>query len=74
VDSIRCPTLLVRGEHSPVLAPAAARQLADRIGQSELVVIGDGAHDLGVEQPEAVAAEVLRFLRGAPASPFRCAG
>lgn len=64
VDRIACPTLVVRGEHSPLLSPAAAEEMVARLGHAGVATIADGGHDLGVEQPEAVAAAVLEFLDG----------
>ena len=63
VDRITCPVLLVRGEHSPVLSADTAAEMVRRFADGQLVVIGDGAHDLGVQQPEAVASAAAHFLR-----------
>jgi hypothetical protein len=41
-------------------SPKAAHQT--RLGDAPVVEIADGGHDLGVEQPEAVASAVLDFL------------
>lgn len=61
---IRCPTLLIRGERSEVFPRSAAHELARRIDRCELAVIPRGSHDLGVQQPETVAAAALELLRG----------
>lgn len=58
------PTLVVRGEHSDVLSPAGAAQVMDLLACGDLRVIRGAAHDLGVQQPEAVAAAVLEFAGG----------
>ncbi len=63
IDGVRCPSLVVRGEHSPVTTPAQAATVAERLGQrTDVAEIAGGGHDLGVEQPEAVADAVLDFL------------
>jgi esterase len=63
VDQITCPVLLVRGEHSPVVSADSAVQVVRRLANGQLVVVCDGAHDLGVQQPEAVADATAHFLR-----------
>lgn len=62
VDRISVPTLLVRGEHSPLLSRDDAERVVQRLAQARLVEIRGGAHDLGVQQPQAVAARTLEFL------------
>ena len=61
-DAVRCETLLVRGEHSPVTTPDQVSSLARRLSDARIVTIPGGGHDLRVEQPEAVADAVLEFL------------
>lgn len=68
VDAIEQPTLLVRGRHSPAVDADAAAQVLRRLGSGALVEVDDAAHDLGVQQPEAVADAVLAFLSSS-ASP-----
>jgi pimeloyl-ACP methyl ester carboxylesterase len=63
VDRISVPTLLLRGEHSPLLSRDDAERVVQRLAHARLVEIRGGAHDLGVQQPEAVAARSLDFLR-----------
>jgi esterase len=63
VDRISVPTLLVRGERSPLLSRDDAERVVRRLAHGRLVEIRGGAHDLGVQQPEAVAARSLDFLR-----------
>jgi pimeloyl-ACP methyl ester carboxylesterase len=62
VGQITCPVLLVRGEHSPVLSADTAAEMVRRFANGQLVIIRDGAHDLGVQQPEAVAHAAAHFL------------
>jgi pimeloyl-ACP methyl ester carboxylesterase len=62
IDRISCPTLLIRGEHSDLLSPAGAAEVVRRLGAGTLVEIPGGGHDLGVQQPEAVAVAVRSFL------------
>lgn len=62
IDRITAPTLVVRGEHSHLLSTALAAALLGRLRDGRLVEIPNGGHDLGVQQPEAVAAAVREFL------------
>jgi len=62
VDVIDQPTLLIRGESSPVFSRVHAQEMMVRLGDASLVEIPAGAHDLGVEQPEAVTRAIESFL------------
>lgn len=62
LDRVQCPSLVVRGEHSPVTTPELAEAVARRLGRATVVEIAGGGHDLGVEQPEAVTGAVTDFL------------
>jgi pimeloyl-ACP methyl ester carboxylesterase len=62
LDGITRPTLLIRGRHSPLLPTATAATMVQRLRSGELVEIPRGGHDLGVEQPAAVADAVRPFL------------
>lgn len=73
VDSVAAPVLLVRGEYSPLLTAEHAAEMVSRFRDARLVEIADGAHDLGVEQPEAVGAAILDFLAAAEFLPNRAA-
>lgn len=62
LDRVEAPTLLVRGEHSHLLTSRTAERMAHRLRDARLVQIPDGGHDLGVQQPRAVASAVRGFL------------
>lgn len=62
IARVAAPTLLVRGEHSEVLPLATATAMIRRLRTGSLVQIPGASHDLGVQQPEAVAAAVRTFL------------
>jgi pimeloyl-ACP methyl ester carboxylesterase len=59
-DSIRCPTLIVRGEHGMSAADAAA--MASRLGQAGVDTVPNAGHDLHLEQPAAWRGVVEPFL------------
>ncbi len=65
LQRIAVPTLLVRGEHSDTLRPAAARRLARELATSQVVVIPDATHFVPMERPGEVARVVIEFLRRA---------
>lgn len=62
ISRISAPTLLIRGEHSELLSRPTAHQVVRRLERGELIEIAGAGHDLGVQQPEAVAAAISRFL------------
>lgn len=64
LDRLTAPTLVIRGEHSPLLPWSTAVGMVRRLGRGRLVEIPDGGHDLGVEQPAAVIAAISAFLPG----------
>jgi pimeloyl-ACP methyl ester carboxylesterase len=60
---IAAPTLLVRGEHSPVLPRAMAQELARRIPRARWEEIPGAYHHLVLDRPGAFTAVLDRFLR-----------
>jgi pimeloyl-ACP methyl ester carboxylesterase len=79
IDAVRCPTLVVRGQHSPLTSADQVAAVVERLADGRSTVIADGGHDLGVEQPERVADAVVEFLTDARSTcqvrrpgPTRC--
>jgi len=64
VQRIVAPTLIARGELSPVLPREMAARLRAAIGDARLVEIPGAYHHLVLDQPDAFAGELERFLRG----------
>ena len=60
---ITAPTLVVRGEHSPVLTRPMAQEVAARIGRARWEEIAGAYHHLVLDQPAAFSAVLDRFLR-----------
>lgn len=54
-DAIRCPTLVLRGAQSDLLAPATARQMAARGPKARVVEIPEVGHAPTLMQPEQIA-------------------
>ena len=67
VDQIRCPVLVVRGELSPFFTRQSANEMTCRLTDGRLVEIPQVGHDIGVENPEAVAAEAASFFSSSAA-------
>jgi pimeloyl-ACP methyl ester carboxylesterase len=64
VRRIAAPTLVVRGEHSPVLPRDMAERLRDGIRDASLVEIPGAYHHVLLDRPREVAAVLGRFLDG----------
>ena len=62
-DKLRCPTLLLRGEQSDLLAPATAQAMTQRGPQARLVQLPGVGHAPTLVQPEQVQV-VREFLLG----------
>ena len=62
-DAIRCPTLVLRGAQSDLLAPATAAQMAARGPRPRVVEFAGVGHAPMLLSPEQVA-PVAAFLRG----------
>jgi pimeloyl-ACP methyl ester carboxylesterase len=63
IASIRTPTLVVVGQEDVSTPVNAARRLARRIPESELVIIPNAGHICTIESPEAVNQALTGFLR-----------
>jgi pimeloyl-ACP methyl ester carboxylesterase len=62
LQRIRCPTLLVRGEHSPVLTPDIAKKMVDKLPHGHLVEIPATAHTVNADNAEQFNAITAAFL------------
>jgi pimeloyl-ACP methyl ester carboxylesterase len=63
LQAIRCPTLMVWGERSPMRPPDVAERLALLSDLTEFVLPG-AAHNLHHERPEELSAVLLGFFEG----------
>jgi pimeloyl-ACP methyl ester carboxylesterase len=63
LPGIVAPTLVLRGEHSPVLPRDMAERLAAAVPGARLVEIPDAFHHVVLDRPEAVALALRTFLR-----------
>ena len=62
LPSIAAPTLVITGDDDFVTGPTCAREVAALVPSSELVILQECGHMLWVEQREAFAEAVTRFL------------
>ncbi|MBI5786838.1 MAG: alpha/beta fold hydrolase [Rhodocyclales bacterium] len=58
---VRQPTLLIHGEHDPLMPPAAAQWLADHMPDARLEVFAGTAHAPFLSQPDRFAQRVREF-------------
>ncbi|MCP4966843.1 MAG: alpha/beta hydrolase [bacterium] len=59
---IRCPTLLILGEHDVMTRPTAAQPLAAAIDDARIVVIEGVGHMLPLEKPAEINEAISLFL------------
>ena len=62
LDEIRCPTLVIVGEHDVADMRGIAAHAADTIGGARLVTVADAAHLPSLERPDEVNALLVDFL------------
>lgn len=56
------PALVMSGQEDTITTPADAAFIASRIPGARLVIVPDASHNLTVEQPARVGAEIERFI------------
>jgi pimeloyl-ACP methyl ester carboxylesterase len=59
-----CPTLLIYGLESDILAAEAATSMVSHLAFGSMVDIGRAGHSVPGDNPEAFEAMVCKFLRG----------
>jgi pimeloyl-ACP methyl ester carboxylesterase len=60
---IRCPTLVLTGDEDNTIPNSLSKEMADGIHGARLVILPDCGHLSQLEQPEAVAAALVEWLR-----------
>lgn len=63
MENVVCPTLIIRGEHSPFLSRQGAKRMCAAISQARLVEIGGSTHMPAQEKPRTFQKVVLDFLK-----------
>lgn len=61
---IRVPTTVIVGDKDAITPPEVAREMAAGIAGARLVVIDRAGHMAAIEQPAAVAAAMMGWVRG----------
>ena len=64
LSSIRCPTLVLVGDGDLATPPELNQEIAEGIPGAKLVVVRHCGHLSTIEQPEAVNAALVEWLRG----------
>ncbi len=60
---VACPTLLIRGQHSPLLTPAVAQKMLDALPNARLTEIAEAAHTVNADNAEAFNTVTAAFLQ-----------
>ena len=63
LPQLRCPVLVVCGDADQLTPPECSREIAALVPAAELVMLPGCGHMLTMEKPEAVNAELRRWLR-----------
>lgn len=61
---VRVPTTVIVGDKDAITPPEVAREMADGIVGARLVVIERAGHMAAIEQPAAVAAAMMGWVKG----------
>ncbi|MGI6246474.1 MAG: alpha/beta fold hydrolase [Pseudochelatococcus sp.] len=64
LSRLRCPVLVLCGEHDALTPPALHRDMAAGIPLSRLEIVPHAGHLTPIEQPDAVTSALHRLLRG----------
>ena len=62
LSSVRCPTLVMCGEGDQLTPPELSREIAGLVPGAKLVMVPRCGHMLTMEQPDAVNAELRRWV------------
>jgi esterase len=65
LQRVQCPTLLIRGQQSPLLTPDIAQKMVQHLPRGRLVEIPDAAHTVNADKAEAFNALTADFLQEA---------
>jgi len=65
LQRVQCPTLLIRGQQSPLLTPDIAQKMVQHLPRGRLVEIPDTAHTVNADKAEAFNALTADFLQEA---------
>jgi pimeloyl-ACP methyl ester carboxylesterase len=63
LPQVRCPTLVLCGADDQLTPPDRSREIASLVPGAQLVLLPDCGHMLTMEQPDAVNAQLRRWLQ-----------
>jgi valacyclovir hydrolase len=61
-DTIRCPALVIAGEHDEVVPPAQIKVLGARIPNARVEIVPNAGHDVYSDRPEWLTQTLLEWL------------
>jgi pimeloyl-ACP methyl ester carboxylesterase len=64
LPGVRQPTLVVRGQHDPVVPQRWAEEVSEHLPAGQLVVIEGASHAVNHHSPDELTRVVLEFLKG----------
>lgn len=62
LPTITAPTLVLTGDHDPLMPPSLAREMVEVIPHSRTVIVANCGHGSTLEQPDAVSAALVQWL------------
>jgi pimeloyl-ACP methyl ester carboxylesterase len=62
--SIKCPTVVLTGDSDVLTPPNLAKEMAEGITGSRLVIVPDCGHLSTLERPDAVNTALIAWLQG----------
>ena len=66
VGSVRCPTLVMRGQESDILTPAAAHEMLERLPRGRLSTIRGAGHSVAGDNPDEFSQALASLLAEEP--------
>jgi 3-oxoadipate enol-lactonase len=63
LSAIRCPTLVLHGQHDKLVFPECGKQLSESIPGARMTVLPGAGHQLFTDEPSLGSRAVLEFLR-----------